>query len=76
MLDRQLTYLYGMTTTADQKPGRDALQRFEDIEKILRQEIEKFRQILNKDIPELNKKLESEGVPPVKIDSGKMGSGT
>lgn len=29
---RQLTYLYGMTTQADQRPGADAFQRLKDIE--------------------------------------------
>ena len=28
MLVRQIEYLYGMLTTADQKPGRDARERY------------------------------------------------
>jgi hypothetical protein len=32
MLIDQLQYLYGMTTSADQRPGADALQRIETLE--------------------------------------------
>jgi len=35
MLQRQLTYLYSMTTSADQRPGRDATLRLTDIEQKL-----------------------------------------
>ena len=32
----QLTYLYGMTTSADQKIGRDAVQRYRELEEELK----------------------------------------
>ena len=46
MLFRQLTYLYGMTTQADQKPGNDAYLRLNDIKKQLDGYLSRLRQIL------------------------------
>ncbi len=46
MLMRQLTYLYGMLMNADQKPGRDAHQRLEDIEVILERHLKELQQTL------------------------------
>ena len=51
MLMRQLTYLYGMITQADQKPGRDAHQRLQDIEVILERHLSDFKKVLESDLP-------------------------
>lgn len=50
-LMRQLTYLYGMITGADQKPGRDAHQRLQDIEVILEGHLSDLKKILEADMP-------------------------
>jgi photosystem II stability/assembly factor-like uncharacterized protein len=46
MLDSQLRYLYGMTTSADQRPGEDAYVRFEDLEEQVNEALEALAQIL------------------------------
>ena len=46
MLVAQLNYLYGMTTRADQKPGRDAYERLEVLEEELETRIMTLRRIL------------------------------
>ena len=51
MLMRQLTYLYGMITQADQKPGRDAHQRLQDIEVILERHLSDLKKVLESDLP-------------------------
>jgi hypothetical protein len=51
MLMRQLTYLYGMITQADQKPGRDAHQRLQDIEVILERHMSDLKKVLESDLP-------------------------
>jgi photosystem II stability/assembly factor-like uncharacterized protein len=53
MLMRQLTYLYGMITRADQKPGRDAHQRLQDIEVILERHLSDLKNVLDSDLPVL-----------------------
>jgi photosystem II stability/assembly factor-like uncharacterized protein len=66
-LVRQLTYLYGMTTTADQKPGRDAHKRLADIEEILAAHLAKLQRILDTDVAELNAMLRNLGEEPVEV---------
>ncbi|MEE9170376.1 MAG: hypothetical protein V3U73_11450, partial [bacterium] len=66
-LVRQLTYLYGMTTTADQKPGRDAHKRLADIEEILAAHLAKLQRILDTDVAELNAMLKNLGAVPVEV---------
>ena len=46
MLVDQLNYLYGMTSRADQKPGRDAYERLEVLEEELERRIMTLRRIL------------------------------
>ena len=46
MLVAQLNYLYGMTSRADQKPGRDAYERLEVLEEELETRIMTLRRIL------------------------------
>ena len=53
MLQRQLTYLYDMTTSADQKPGRDAYLRLTDIERSLAAHLFALQQILDHEVPVL-----------------------
>ncbi len=59
MLNRQLTYLYGMTTGGDQKPGRDAHLRIQDIEKILEGHQKALQKIINGELKKLNLGFES-----------------
>jgi len=66
MLNRQLTYLYGMTTVADQKPGYDAGKRLEDIEKILALHLADLQDLLTEELPKLNIKLQARGLTTVK----------
>ncbi|MFQ5605831.1 MAG: WD40/YVTN/BNR-like repeat-containing protein, partial [bacterium] len=65
-LNRQITYLAGMLMQADQKPGRDAYARFEDIEKILTGHLSNFQKTLHKDLKELNQTLQARGRTAVK----------
>ncbi len=74
-LNRQLTYLYGMTTRADQKPGRDAHQRFKDIEKILADHLSTLEHIVSKDLAKLNRDLEKQGMLPVKAPTTEIETG-
>ncbi len=76
MLNRQLTYLYGMTTSADQKPGADAHARFEDIRKILTGHINDLQQILTSDLTELNRKLTADGLAPVRLELSDVNIGS
>ena len=46
MLVDQLSYLYGMTSRADQKPGQDAYERLEVLEEELGRRIMTLRRIL------------------------------
>lgn len=66
-LVRQLTYMYGMTTRADQKPGRDAYLRLADIEEILADHLSNLREILESDITKLNELLQGRGESPVMV---------
>lgn len=67
-LYRQLTYLNGMTTRADQKLGKDAFLRFDDIEKILKGHLSELQKILNEDVAELNKLLKNSGKEIIDVD--------
>jgi len=66
MLNRQLTYLYSMTTVADQKPGHDAGKRVEDIEKILAIHLAELQDLLTEELTGLNVKLQARGLTTVK----------
>lgn len=66
MLNRQLTYLYSMTTVADQKPGHDAGRRLEDIEKIIAPHLSDLQDLLTEELPKLNVRLEARGLTTVK----------
>jgi len=52
MLMAQLSYLYGMTTRADQRPGRDAYVRLEVLENELERHVAVLRRILGNPIAE------------------------
>ncbi len=67
-LVRQLTYMYGMTTSADQKPGRDAYERLTDIEKTLAGHLTDLRKILDSDIKEFNAMLQTRGKERVIVE--------
>ncbi len=66
MLQRQLTYLAGMTDAADQRPGRDAYLRLQDIEQELAAHRATLDRLLTEDLPALNTVLKQAGAPPVK----------
>lgn len=52
MLVDQLQYLYGMTTRADQKPGRDAYERLDFLSEALDEHVSTIRRILEATIAE------------------------
>jgi hypothetical protein len=66
-LMRQLTYLYGMMTTADQRPGEDAYQRFDDIEAELARHRADLETLLNEGLSLLNAGLLELGQKPVEV---------
>ena len=66
-LMRQFTYLYGMLSMADQKPGEDAYQRTEDLELELDEHLHTLESLLNEDIIALNADLETIGQHPVSL---------
>ena len=74
-LNRQLTYLYGMTSRADQKPGRDAHRRLADIEKVLAGHLARLGQIVQTDLAELNRALQARGLAPVRVPAFESGTG-
>lgn len=67
-LYRQLTYLAGMTSRADQKPGRDAFLRLDDIVDILHGHLSKLKNILSRDVADLNKLLKDSGKVMIEVD--------
>ncbi len=46
MLVDQLSYLYGNLNRADQKPGKDAYNRYEELDKALQEQVQKLNQLL------------------------------
>jgi hypothetical protein len=46
MLVDQLSYLYGNLNRADQKPGKDAYNRYEELNKTLQEQVQKLNQLL------------------------------
>lgn len=65
MLIDQLDYLYGMTTTADQRPGEDARQRIEALEKELQQVMADLEQLAGARLRTLNRRFQEAGLSPV-----------
>jgi hypothetical protein len=65
MLIDQLDYLYGMTTTADQRPGEDALQRTEVLEKELEGVVADAKRLAGVRLRALNRRLQEVGLSPV-----------
>jgi hypothetical protein len=61
MLIDQLEYLYGMTTSADQRPGADAFQRIETLDAELDELITRLNNIVRDRLPELNARLDTVG---------------
>ncbi|MCH8286576.1 hypothetical protein IIB79_08635 [candidate division KSB1 bacterium] len=47
MLVDQISYLNSMLNRADQKPGRDAYERFDELNGLLSDYLNELRQILN-----------------------------
>ncbi|HVS13562.1 MAG TPA: hypothetical protein VMV46_06550 [Thermoanaerobaculia bacterium] len=64
-LEDQLTYLYGMISSADQRPGRDAHQRFADVEKELDAHLRALQALREGDLDRLNRLAEERSVPAV-----------
>ena len=46
MLVDQLTYLYRNLNRADQKPGKDAYNRYDELNKTLQEQVQKLNQLL------------------------------
>jgi hypothetical protein len=45
-LQTQITYLYSMLNSTDQKPGRDAIERYQALRKVLDERIAQLNKIL------------------------------
>ena len=67
-LMRQLTYLYGMLSSADQSPGEDAYVRFEDIELELQGHMQAFSALIDEELQALNVQLRDKSQGPIDID--------
>jgi len=65
MLIDQLEYLYGMTTSADQRPGADARRRIETLDAELADTVARLDRLTQERLMELNRLLEAEGLAPV-----------
>jgi len=68
-LDGQLTYLYGMITSADQRPGQDAYDRFDDAEEELSSHLAALDRLRQGELAELNRLADERGVPAIVEES-------
>ena len=64
-LDDQLDYLYGMLQSADQRPGRDAFERFEDVRRELDAQLQALDALVTGELAAWNRAVAEAGVPAV-----------
>jgi hypothetical protein len=64
-LEDQLTYLYGMLLAADQRPGRDAYERFTDVKQELDGHLAAIEALVAGELAEWNRAVAEAGVPSV-----------
>ncbi|HVS62225.1 MAG TPA: hypothetical protein VMT85_01855 [Thermoanaerobaculia bacterium] len=64
-LDSQLTYLYGMISSADQRPGQDAYDRFADVEEELASHVAALEALRQGELAELNRLADWRKVPAI-----------
>ncbi len=67
-LDSQLGYLYGMISSADQRPGRDAYERFADVRAILDDRLAELDALIERDVAQLNRDFRDRDVPAVFVE--------
>jgi len=68
-LNAGLAQLLGIVDSADMPPTTQATKMFSDVEAALDQQVENLKEILEKDLPALNPKLQQSGLPPLKLES-------
>jgi hypothetical protein len=64
-LEDQLTYLYGMLLAADQRPGRDAHERFDDVKQEVDSHLAAIEALVAGELAAWNRAVAEAGVPPV-----------
>jgi photosystem II stability/assembly factor-like uncharacterized protein len=64
-LDDQLGYLYGMISSADQRPGQDAYDRFADVERELAGHLAALDRLRERELAELNRLAADRAVPAI-----------
>ncbi len=69
-LEDQYTYLYGMVQGADQRPGADAYERYEDVRAELDGHLETLERLLQDRVPALDRELREQQIPYISGDDG------
>lgn len=69
-LMRQLTYLNSMLTSADQRPGEDAYNRFDDIKAQFDGYQQELEQLIQEQLRDFNEQLEGAGLSPITEPKG------
>ena len=64
-LQSQMTYLYGMVSSADQRPGQDAYDRFRDVKAELDELLERLTTLQTGALANLNRALADAAVPAI-----------
>ena len=64
-LDDQLDYLYGMLQGADQRPGHDAFERYEDVRRELDSQLQALEALVTGELAAWNRAVAEAGVPAV-----------
>lgn len=68
-LDNQFAYLYSVIHSQDARPTEGCYERFEDLQKELTEHRDTYQQILNAELVQFERVLETEGVPRMIISS-------
>lgn len=63
----QIHYLHRMTNSADQRPGDDAYMRLNQLRQRFEEYDSRFRNIVDSEIPALNRQLQANGLDPVQL---------
>ena len=67
-LDAQLGYLSGMISAADQRPGRDAYERFSDVRDELDVQLTRLERLIDEDVAQLNRRFKTSDVPAIFVE--------
>ncbi|HEX8816399.1 MAG TPA: glycoside hydrolase [Terriglobales bacterium] len=68
-LNSGLSDLLGIVDGADAAPTTQAVKMFGDVSKALDEQLAQLKQLTDKDVPDLNKKLKQSGSPPLNLES-------